>query len=181
MFSSTAAVPPRRQCGTLLAFHSYLTERKQMKKDECNVLPLFYGVDQGSIIGPILFLSLINHLASFLPYGLAMTHLRHQQLLRHSQQLICSQFNACLEIWWIRFSKNVVCRATLGQTVFREYFANFLKIRPVDGNIDRTLVMTISTAGHRMLHDRRHFKRLCNTTNSVRWTEKDFLVHFPPV
>ena len=51
-------------------FQSYLTDRKQtVTGGSSNPLPLTHGLAQGSILGQILFLILINDLPCFLTHG----------------------------------------------------------------------------------------------------------------
>ena len=59
--------------GTLLWFNSYLTNRQQcVKMDNAisRLLPIRYGVPQGSILGPILFSLYINEIASIVDCGI---------------------------------------------------------------------------------------------------------------
>ena len=66
-------------------FRSYLHGRKQTVPGGADlILPLTHGVAQGSIVGPILFLILINDLSSFLSHGRLLSYADDTQLLDHS-------------------------------------------------------------------------------------------------
>ena len=56
-------------------FHSYLTERRQCVKLNniiSDILPITYGVPQGSILGPILFSIYINEIADIVNCGIVL-------------------------------------------------------------------------------------------------------------
>ena len=55
-----------------------------MTGGSCSPLPLTHGVAQGSILGPILFLILINDLPCFLTHGRLLSYADDTQLLDHS-------------------------------------------------------------------------------------------------
>ena len=66
-------------------FKSYLTNRKQtVTGGSSNPLRMTHGVAQGSILGPILFLILINDLSCFLTHGRLPSYADDTQLLDHS-------------------------------------------------------------------------------------------------
>ena len=60
---------------TLQWFESYLTNRQQCVKinnSTSNLLPILYGVPQGSILGPILFSIYINEIANIVDCGIVL-------------------------------------------------------------------------------------------------------------
>ena len=66
-------------------FRSYLHDRRQVVTGgSSDPLPLTHGVAQGSILGPILFLILINDLPCFLTHGRLLSYADDTQLLDHS-------------------------------------------------------------------------------------------------
>ena len=61
-------------------FSSYLSGRSQLVRSS-TALPLSHGVPQGSIVGPILFLTFVNDLTSFLPHGRLISYADDTQIL----------------------------------------------------------------------------------------------------
>ena len=66
-------------------FHSYLDGRKQLVRGGEVVLPVRFGVPQGSIAGPILFSLFTNDLHCHLPDCRVIAYADDTQLLDHSQ------------------------------------------------------------------------------------------------
>ena len=62
-------------------FSSYLSCRSQLVRGGTLQLPLSHGVPQGSIIGPILFLTFVNDLSCFLPHGRLLSYADDTQIL----------------------------------------------------------------------------------------------------
>ena len=66
-------------------FRSYLSDRKQIVTGgSSDPLQMTHGVAQGSILGPILFLILINDLPCFLNHGRLLSYADDTQLLDHA-------------------------------------------------------------------------------------------------
>ena len=61
-------------------FSSYLSGRSQLVRSS-TALPLSHGVPQGSIVGPILFLTFVNDLTCFLPHGRLISYADDTQIL----------------------------------------------------------------------------------------------------
>ena len=65
-------------------FHSCLSERRQTVNGGSSLLPISHCVTQGSIVGPILFIVLMNDLSSFIPDGRLLSYADITQLLDHT-------------------------------------------------------------------------------------------------
>ena len=70
---------------TSICYLIYLIDRKQtVTGGSSDPLPMTHGVAQGSILGPILFLILINDLPCFLTHGRLLSYADDTLLLDHS-------------------------------------------------------------------------------------------------
>jgi len=67
-------------------------------KGGSSLLPLTHGVAQGSIVGPILFLTFINDMPSFLPHGRLLSYADDTQLLDHSPPDVIGLSNLKLRV-----------------------------------------------------------------------------------
>ena len=80
---------------TLQWFESYLTNGQQcvnINGSTSDLLPIKYGVPQGSILGPILFSLYINEIANIVDCGIVL-YADHTVKYHHDHQILQSNLN----------------------------------------------------------------------------------------
>ena len=149
-----------------------------------NILQILRNSGSKTRVGFCRFWLGSNHFIKEIPCHIAHYSLNNQARYLEVQQIIMFCQNWRLKIkrlrawnmrgiyWCIHWSEWSSRRcASAGYRSIQQFF----KIRPVNGKIDRTLVMTISTPGHRTLSGRRNtflFSCPALTTGSSKYNKE---------